>query len=125
MIELRLFGAASLDSSDPGREREELQALLTQPKRLALLAYLAVATPRGFHRRDRLLGLLWPELDQDRARAALRKAVHVLRQGLGEGVLLSRGDDELGLDSSSFWCDARVCDDAIAAGQFARAVELY
>src|SRR5919205_360129 len=80
MIELRLFGAASLDSSDPGREREELQALLTQPKRLALLAYLAVATPRGFHRRDRLLGLFWPELDEERARAAARPRGWVLAQ---------------------------------------------
>jgi len=47
MIELRLLGSLSL--TDPGRE--ELPAILRQPKRLALLAYLAVATPRGFHRR--------------------------------------------------------------------------
>ena len=42
MIELRLLSSLSL--TDPGRE--ELPAILRQPKRLALLAYLAVATPR-------------------------------------------------------------------------------
>ncbi len=32
-------------------------AVLKHPKRVALLAYLAVARPNGFHRRDTLLGL--------------------------------------------------------------------
>ena len=44
--------------------------MLAQPKRLALLAYLASATPRGFHSRDTLLALFWPESDQERARNA-------------------------------------------------------
>src|SRR4029078_8149672 len=39
-------------------------AILAQPKPLALLAFLALS-PRGrFQRRDRLVGLLWPDLDQ-------------------------------------------------------------
>ena len=43
----------------------------TQPKRLALLAYLALAQPRGFHRRDTILALFWPELSGEEARRAL------------------------------------------------------
>jgi hypothetical protein len=37
--------------------------ILAASKGAALLTYLAIATPRGFHRRDTLLALLWPELD--------------------------------------------------------------
>ena len=33
-------------------------------------------------RRDTLLGVFWPELEQDRARNALSKAVYFLRQSL-------------------------------------------
>src|SRR5262245_12921902 len=40
-----------------------------QPKRLALLAYLAIARPRGAHRRDALVAIFWPELDQHGARS--------------------------------------------------------
>src|SRR2546425_2770560 len=81
MIELRTLGAVDLRDGD-GRE---VRTVVAQPKRLALLVYLAVARPRGFHRRDTLLALFWPELDQERGRAALRKAAHVVRQGLGPG----------------------------------------
>src|SRR5436309_14321689 len=89
VIELRLFGGLDLRRSD-GRE---LESILTQPKRVALLAFLAAATPHRLHRRDTLLGLFWPELDQDHARAALRQALHGLRQSLGADVLTSRGDE--------------------------------
>src|SRR2546426_8861371 len=71
----------------------ELKSVLAQPKRVALLAYLAAATPKRLHRRDSLVALFWPELDQEHARAALRQALHGLRHALGEGVLVSRGDE--------------------------------
>lgn len=51
-------------------------------KAIALLVYLAVAgRPQS---RDRLTGLLWPEYDQERARAALRRTLSTLRKALGE-----------------------------------------
>src|SRR5438034_6212007 len=84
MIELSMLGRLSLTGAD-GRE---VRGLLGQPRRLALLAYLAAASPQGFHRRDTLLALFWPELDQEHARAALRQALHVVRDELGAGVLL-------------------------------------
>lgn len=51
-------------------------------KAIALLVYLAVSgRPQS---RDRLCGLLWPEYEQDRARAALRRTLSSLRKALGE-----------------------------------------
>src|SRR5439155_889925 len=91
MIELRLIGRVSLT----GVEGREVRNLLGQPRRLALLAFLAAATPRGFHRRDSLLPLFWPELDQEHARAALRQALHVLRANLGAETVPSRGNEEV------------------------------
>ena len=121
MIELRLLGPISL--TGPGRE--ELPAILRQPKRLALLAYLAAAMPRGFHRRDTLLALFWPERDTEHARAALSDALYVLRRALGDGVILRRGDEEVGLAPGRFWCDAVGLLEAVGAGRWEEAVRLY
>ena len=80
MITVRLLG--SVDIRDAGGS--ERDALLRQPKRVALFSYLAAAVPRGFHRRDTLTGLFWPESTQDQARNALSQALHVLRTELGD-----------------------------------------
>jgi DNA-binding SARP family transcriptional activator/TolB-like protein len=121
VVEFRILGSVSLVEAD-GRE---LRAVLAQPKRVALLAYLAAATPRGFHRRDSLVALFWPELDQEHARAALRQALYGLRRPLGEDALGSRGDEEIGVEVSRFWCDAIAFDAAVADGRHADALELY
>src|SRR6058998_4366724 len=117
MVEFRLLGTLSLTTAD-GRE---VGSLLSQPRRLALLAYLAAATPRGLHRRDTLLALFWPELDQEHARAALRQALHVLRTALGADVVVTRGDDDIGLDSGLLWTDVAAFDRAVAQEQYAAA----
>jgi DNA-binding SARP family transcriptional activator/TolB-like protein len=121
MVELRILGTVNL----VGAGGRELRSVLAQPKRVALLAYLAAATSRRFHRRDSLVALFWPELDQEHARAALRQALHGLRRSLGDGALESRGDDEVGLDGNSFWCDAAAFESAVDAGRHADALELY
>src|SRR2546426_2178589 len=121
VIELRLLGG--LDLRRGGGLK--LDGLLTQPKRVALLAFLTAATPPRFHRRDTLLGLFWPELDQEHARAALRQALHGLRQGLGTDVLTSRGDEEVGVDEQRLWCDVRAFHQALEAEDCSRALELY
>ncbi len=48
MIELRTLGGLDLHDSQ-GRE---LRVIFAASKRAALLTYLAIATPRGFHRRE-------------------------------------------------------------------------
>lgn len=122
MIEFRLLGTLHLTDA-AGRE---VKNLLTRSRRLALLAYLAAAPRRGaFHRRDTLLALFWPELDQEHARAALRQALHILRGALGSEAVVTRGDEEIGLDFGRVWCDVAAFDAAIAEGRFEGALELY
>src|SRR2546425_10350905 len=121
MIELRMLGRLSLTAAD-GRE---MRTLLGQPRRFALLAYLAAATPPGFHRRDSLLALFWPELDQEHARTALRQALRVLRAALGPEAVVSRGDEEVGLDFDRVWCDVAAFDRAVDGGASREALDLY
>ena len=122
VIRLRTLGQLDLD----GAGERELHGALAQPRRAALLAYLALATPRGHHRRDALLALFWPESDTERARNSLNQAIHFLRLALGSGTIVNRnGDDAVALDWDSFWCDAVAFEDALAAGRTADALDLY
>ena len=121
MICLRLLGSAGLSGAD-GRE---IDSVLAQPKRFALLAYLAASDQPALHSRETLFGLFWPELSTDRARAALSQALYFLRGELGEGVLVSRGRDLVGIDHGRVDCDTVAFDRALAAGDAAAAVALY
>lgn len=118
-IALYVLGGTELHGAPDG------DALLAQPKRVALLAYLALARPRGHQRRDVITTLFWPEHDQTHARAALRKAVHSLRQGLGEEAILGRGDEELALNGDLVWCDAIAMEEAARTDHLARALEIF
>ncbi|TMG41495.1 MAG: hypothetical protein E6H90_15485, partial [Chloroflexi bacterium] len=120
-IRLRTLGALQLH----GPAGDELRSALAQPRRVALLVYLVLATPRGLHRRDKLLALFWPEQDEQHARNALSQAVHFLRRTLGADAILSRGDEEIGLNREIVSCDAVAFDAALDAGKTAEALELY
>src|SRR5262245_50412529 len=78
----------------------------SQPKRVALLAYLALVAPNAFVRRDTLLALFWPDSTEKDARRSLNQAIHYLRQLPGPELVLSRGADEVGVDSSHLRVDA-------------------
>ncbi|HKG91052.1 MAG TPA: BTAD domain-containing putative transcriptional regulator [Gemmatimonadaceae bacterium] len=119
MIAFHTLGAVDLR-----RGELSLSTVLAQPKRLALLAYLTSARPRGFHSRDTLLALFWPEADGERARNSLRQALHQLRRALGESVLPGRGE-QVGVDWAQLRCDAADFDDAIEGGCWEDALSLY
>jgi DNA-binding SARP family transcriptional activator/TolB-like protein len=120
MIRLRTLGSVDLRAANGA----QIQSVLRQPKRLAVLIYLAANGP-VFHRRDRLLALFWPESDEERARGALAQQIFQLRQALGRDVILNRGDDEIGLAEGVVWCDAAGFCEAIKAGRYAEALDLY
>jgi TolB-like protein/DNA-binding SARP family transcriptional activator/Tfp pilus assembly protein PilF len=119
MFELQLFGGLELRDADG----QSLQSLLSQPKRVAVLAFLA--TRGGFVRRDVLLPVFWPEQDEEHARASLRKAVHLLRRSLCHDVVLSRGDDELAVNPERLRCDVAEFRQALERGDAEGAVALY
>ncbi|MCC7353718.1 MAG: hypothetical protein IT330_08170, partial [Anaerolineae bacterium] len=71
--------------STPRLERDGVPVAMERRKAVALLAYLAVMP--GPHGRDALATLLWPELDQQGARTALRHALVSLNKSIGKGWL--------------------------------------
>jgi DNA-binding SARP family transcriptional activator/protein involved in temperature-dependent protein secretion len=92
-------------------------SLLSQPRRLALLAYLALARPRGFHSRDALVALLWPETGHEEGRHALRNALHAIRRALGASAILTEGDRLVAIDRDLLACDALDLERDLAAGR--------
>jgi serine/threonine-protein kinase len=121
-ITLELLGGVELR----GVDRDAADRLLVQPKLVALLVYLAIRGAGGrFQRRDQLVALLWPELDQAHARTALRKAVHAIRAALGAQLLLSRGDEELAVAEGAMVCDAVAFRADVDTGELTRALDRY
>jgi len=121
VIRLRLLGSVELFGSDS----TELRSIIAQPKPMALLAYLAASTPVGFRRREELLAIFWPELDSGRGRRALSQALHVLRSELDEGVITSRGVEEVGIDRTLISTDVDEFRAAIDRQDWKTALDLY
>ncbi len=119
MLRLRVLGGATIERADG--------ALLTgravQRHRVAILALLAAA-PAGGLSRDKLLGLLWPDSDTDRARNLLNVALYELRKALGDGTIISAGDD-LRLDRTLLTSDVSELDTAAAEGDHQAVVAQY
>ena len=121
MITFHVLGTPDLRTPD-GRH---LASPVAGAKRLSLLAYLVLGARRGFTRRDTLLGLLWPELDQRSARNSLSNMLHQVRRALGSDVIVTRGRDDVGLAEGAVSCDARSFEQALNEGRLAEALELY
>lgn len=119
MFRLNLLGALDLRDS----EGQPVRSVLAQPKRLAVLAYLALH--EGYCRRDSILPVFWPETDQEHARAALRKMIYNLRQSLGDQAIVGRGDEEIAFGDSVLSCDAREMRGALTRGDAQAAIDLY
>jgi DNA-binding SARP family transcriptional activator len=118
MLRLHTFGGLWISDSSQERVGPSLGR-----KPLALLALLARSGGRTMSR-DRVLGLLWPEKDQEHARNALNQAVFLVRRTLGPTVLVLHRH-ELALDTTV--CTSDVWDFVTAMTQrsFERAVQLY
>ena len=91
-------------------------------RRLALLALVAAAGPAGISR-DRVVALLWPESDEERARHALAQVRYSLRKSVG--LPLIRGEAELRPDPASLTSDLADLEAAHAAGDYAGVARLY
>lgn len=94
-----------------------------QRRRLALLALLAAAGDRGVAR-EKLLLILWPESDLERARKNLAQAVYALRRDLGAEELV-QGTNDLRLNPELLSSDLSEFQRAISEGRKEDAVALY
>ena len=120
MFRLRLLGSLDLERLDGA----PVLSVVAQPKRIALLAYLAAGRGRQ-HSREELIGVFWPESGRDEARNALRQTLHRLRRSLAEGVIISQGDREVEIDCDLLECDVVDFEKSVASGDLERALELY
>ena len=120
MITLSLFGVPDV-RNDAG---DRAHTVLAQAKHVAFLAYLAQARMAPV-RREQVVAMLWPDLDDARARNALSKAIHNCRRTLGEQVLVGRFAEEIGLDASQWSCDVWTFSDALKTGDLERALEQH
>jgi DNA-binding SARP family transcriptional activator len=92
-----------------GFPRFEYQGKLIKIQRrksIAMMAYLALASqPQS---RDTLAALLWADLDQERARAALRSTLHALASEFPESWLAESDRNTLILNPAVVWSDVRT-----------------
>jgi DNA-binding SARP family transcriptional activator len=121
MLEIQTFGTVGLRARDEG----ESQAQIVQPKRLALLVYLALAPRRRLRRRDQIVALFWPDLDPIHARAALSQSLSYLRRALGEAAIVTQGEEEVGLNREAVWCDVGAFLTHCELDEFEAALRLY
>lgn len=93
------------------------------PRKLALLAYLALAN-RPL-KRDHLAEVFWGDRDDVRARHSLREALSALRRALGH-ELIARGGDVVALaEPAALVIDARELRAASAARDFSLVLALH
>lgn len=96
-VAIRLLGYPTVSGSSGARSIGLRHAL-------ALIAILAAAPgPVG---RGRLAGLLWPDVNEETARARLRRLMHKLGESLGKGVLHVSGGS-VTIDAAKVSVDAR------------------
>lgn len=113
MAQIRLFVMGA-----PRLERNGRTVALGRRKAFALLVYLAITGEP--HRRDTLATLFWPEADQVRARAALRRTLASIKAELGDTIIVAQRE-WIGLSQDprrALWTDAvrmRVLLDACRA----------
>ncbi|MDX1579178.1 MAG: BTAD domain-containing putative transcriptional regulator [Gemmatimonadota bacterium] len=117
---MRTLGSIEVTGLEPARG----ERLLAQPKRLALLAFLA-ARPAGERvGRDRIVAMFWPDQATDRARGNLRTAIYFLRNVLGHDVIDGRGDT-VGISPRHLSCDAAILLEDFPTRPLADLLDLY
>ena len=115
-MRLRAFGGLWIENLDADSDAGP------RPRPLALLAILAVAGTKGASR-DGVLGVLWPEAEEERARQSLSQAIYSLKRDFGLDVAASAA--RLRLDEKQISSDVADFKAAIAAKNWREAAALY
>jgi len=120
VLRLRTLGAVHL-ALDDGKP---LGGAASQKRALALLAIVAVSGESGLSR-DRLVALLWPEANEERARHSLTQLMYSARRSVGVDDLFLTDSSEVRLNAERITSDVRELDELLAAGDLEDAVALY
>lgn len=115
MLHLRTLGAHDIVRADGS-------VLSLQRRPFALLAFVAAAGTRGVSR-EKALGVLWPDTDEERARHALAQTVYALRRACGGDVI--DGTTTLCVDSELVTSDIGALAPALAASDAHAVASLY
>lgn len=110
---LRLEGPQGLISGPAARRRP-----------LAVLAVIAASGARGITR-ERLVGVLWPDVSEEQGRHALAQVLYSLRKDLGIPDLIEPGASALRLNRAVVTSDVGDFDEALARGDRATAIDLH
>ena len=95
-----------------------------RPRPLAVLAVIAAAGPQGVTR-ERLVGLLWPDVPEDQARHALAQVLYALRKDLGLPDLLESSTSLVRLNRELIGSDVADAREALIKGDRAAALAVY
>jgi DNA-binding SARP family transcriptional activator len=120
VLRLHTFGGVYV-SDDAG---EPLSGAATQRRLLALLSVLASGGDGGLSR-DKLVGLLWPETDIERARHSLTQALYSARKVLRSEELFDVSSGNVRLRPEQLTSDVRDFEQALERGELELAVSLY
>jgi DNA-binding SARP family transcriptional activator len=116
MFQLRMLGGLWL-------ERDDRTIAEVRGRALGLLGVIAAAAGRRATR-DQILGVLWPEVDQERGSHSLSQTLYSLRRQLGTEPTVAEGA-MLRLDDSKVVTDLTEFERAVAASDWAAAARLY
>ena len=106
----------------PRLERDDQILEVDTRKATALLAYLVLSGERPS--RDFLAAFLWPEFDDSRAKAALRRTLSTVKTAVGaEAIFANR--EAIGLAADAIWCDVTAFQHALQQQELETAVALY
>jgi TolB-like protein/DNA-binding SARP family transcriptional activator len=117
VLTLKLFGAPMLEGPEG-----PISGRAARGARLGLLAVLALSRGRPV-RRDKVVALLWPEAEGQRARAQLSDTLYLIRSVLGDDAILASGED-LALNPQALGSDVAEFDRLLASGELEAAVGL-
>jgi DNA-binding SARP family transcriptional activator len=112
-LRLRTFGGLWMEGA-PAR-------VPLQPRQLALLSLIAAAGRKGVSR-ERVIGVLWSETDEEQARHTLSQTLYSLRRDAESDLI--QGTTSLRL-SAELTSDVGELEDAIARGELDGVAELY
>ena len=118
MLRIKCLGQLSVV-----RDGQPIAGAAAQPRRLAILALLARAGDRAVTR-EKVIGYLWPDSDEERARRLLSQAVYMLRRDLGaDDAIVGVRDLRLGADIIT--SDVAEFQEALADRAYEKAASLF